>query len=292
MCHQIIGGGKGEAEFLDNVGAGVVDVAATDGKHTEFGKVGLGKFHQFFGLLIAMLFATLELSVEQGMAVDVVVATAFDLLGVKTALFDQLDKHLQDVGQILAAGEVHFAGFEVDVLEQLAHIVDVLHFASAETDAVGATVQCLDGQSVGFGQAVGLDVLTNVPDIVVSMFATGEGSLAGVAVEVFQVFEVFGPIVGLHFETFDGFPDQFFLIVGAFEVLDDDFLPFFGRHRWEFAEQFIVFHYVVFLLYSIVKKQRYDFFCKRTFFFRWEGLFLCDGDGVFCFATIIWAIWR
>ena len=57
---------KGEAEFLHNVGASIVDVAAVDGKDAELGQVGLGKFNQFLGLLVALFLATFELSVEEG----------------------------------------------------------------------------------------------------------------------------------------------------------------------------------------------------------------------------------
>ena len=89
---EVVGGGQGEAEFLHDVGAGVVDVAAIDGEHTEFGQVGLGVFNQFLGLLVALFFATLELAVKEGVAIDVVVAAAFDLFGVETALFDHFDE--------------------------------------------------------------------------------------------------------------------------------------------------------------------------------------------------------
>ena len=89
------------------------------------------------------------------------------------------------------------------------------------------------------------DVLTHIPHVVVGVFAAGEGHLAGVAVEVFEAFEVFGTVVGFHLETFDGAPHEFLLIVGSFEVFVDDFFPFLGRDGREFAEQFVVFHYVV-----------------------------------------------
>ena len=192
-----------------------------------------------------MLFATLELAVEQGMAIEVVVAAALDFLGVESVFFHHLDKQLQHFEHVFATGEVHFAGFEVYVLEQLAHVVDGFHFAGAETYAVGATIKSLESQGVGLGKAVGLNVLTDVPDIVVSMFATGEGSLAWVAVEIFDVFQVFGTIVGFHFKALDCLPHKLLFIVGTFEVFDDDFFPFLRRYGRKFAEQFVVFHYVV-----------------------------------------------
>ena len=113
-------------------------------------------------------------------------------------------------------------------IEQLLHILEAFHLAGAEADAVGTAVEGVDGEGVGFGQGVGGDVLTDVPDIVVSMFAAGEGCLAGVAVEILDVFQVFGTIIGLHLKTFDGLPDKFFLVVGTFEVFVDDFFPFLG----------------------------------------------------------------
>ena len=117
MSQQVVGGGKSETELLHDVGAGVVDMAAVDGKHTELGQVGLGVFDKFLSLLVALLLATLKLAVEQGAAVDVVVDAAFNLFGVVTALFGNFDKELQCLDGMFATGEVHLAGFEVDAIE-------------------------------------------------------------------------------------------------------------------------------------------------------------------------------
>ena len=118
----------------------------------------------------------------------------------------------------------------------------------------------VEGEGVGLGGVFFGDVLTDVPDVAVGLLSAGEGELVGVGVKVLDVFEVFGTIVGLHLETFDGFPYQFLLVVGTFEVLVDDFFPFFGRNRWEFGEQFVVFHYFVSFYYQQLSKQRYDYF--------------------------------
>ena len=68
------------------------------------------------------------------------------------------------------------------------------------------------------------------------MFAAGERFLSGVGIEILKAFEVFGTIVGLHFEAFDGTPHEFLLVVGTFEVFVDYLFPFLGRNGWEFAE--------------------------------------------------------
>jgi hypothetical protein len=60
------------------------------------------------------------------------------------------------------------------------------------------------------------------------MFATGIGSLIRITIEVFEVLKVLGAIVGFDLEAFNGLPDQFLLVIGTFEVLVDDFFPFFG----------------------------------------------------------------
>ena len=83
--------------------------------------------------------------------------------------------------------------------------------------------------------------------------------------------QVLGTVVGLDFETFDGLPYKFLLIVGTFEVFVDDFFPFFGRYWWELAEQFVVFHYVVFFYFLYAKKQRYNFFLNTDVFFFFCG---------------------
>ena len=50
--HQFVGGGEGESQFLDDVGAGVVEEAAIDGEDAEFGQVLLGIVDQLDGLVV------------------------------------------------------------------------------------------------------------------------------------------------------------------------------------------------------------------------------------------------
>lgn len=148
-------------------------------------------------------------------------------------------------------------GREVYVVEKERHLFFGGDVLGAEAEGGGAAFQGVESDGVGFDGVLFLDVLTNVPDVVVGMFATGVGKLVGVGVKIINVFQILGAVVGLDFETFDGFPDELLLVVGAFEVFVNRFFPFFGRNRRKFGKQFVVFHCIMCVLYILVKIQRY-----------------------------------
>ena len=260
VCHHVVGGGEGEGKFLHDAGAGVVDIAAVDSQHAEAGKVLFGKVDELDGLVVCLFLTVAVASVEQGAAVDVEVAAALCLGGVVAVGSHSLDKELEGFKHVLAAGEINLASLGVDAFQQGLHLLRAANLAGAQSYGVGAAFQSLQGQGVGLLQSLGFYVLADVPYIVVGVFASGVGSLGGIAVEILKVVKVFGTVVGLHLETFDGLPYQFLFVIGTFEVLINHFFPFFGGDRREFAEQFVVFHYIMPFYYQQLSKQSYNYF--------------------------------
>ena len=270
--HHLVGGGQREAELLHDVRAGVVQQAAVDGQHAELGQRLVGVLHQLLGHLEVLGLAAVELAVFQGVAEEVELARAAEFLRVEALLLGVLDVELQELEVVLGAHEVDAHGVDVDALEQGGHVVEAVDALGAEAERRGAALHGVEGHAVGLLGVGDVDVLAHVPHVVVRVFAARVGHLAGVAVEVFETFEVFGTVVGFHLETFDGVPHEFLLVVGSLEVLDDGFLPFLGRNGREFAEQFVVFHYIVSFICFYCKRQRYKIFlsCRKKLFGKWS----------------------
>ena len=164
----------------------------------------------------------------EGVAVYVEVDAAAQFLGVEAVLLGHGDEEAEGVDMLLGAVEVDGDGGQVDVIQEGGHLLFGIYILGAEADGCGAAFEGVEGEAVGFGDIVFADVLTDVPDVAVGLLAASEGELGGVRVEILNVFEVFGAVVGFDLEALDGFPDQFFLVVGTFEVLVDYFFPFFG----------------------------------------------------------------
>jgi hypothetical protein len=183
--------------------------------------------------------------VLQSVAEGVKGAGSLEVGGVKALLFGILHIELEEREIILGAHEVDAYSVNVDALEEGGHIVEGLDALGAESQGGGTAFDGIEGDAVGLLEVLDVDVLTHFPYIVVGMFTTGEGFLTGIAVEVLEAFEVFGAIVRFHLEALDGLPDEFLLVVGSFEVFVNHLFPFLGGNGWEFAEQFVVFHYVV-----------------------------------------------
>ena len=260
--HQVVGGCKGESQFLDDAGACIVDVAAVDSQHAEARQVLLGKADKFDGFVEGLFFTVAVAAVQQCVAKDVVVEAALHLGGVVAVLLHHLKEVFEGLQRVLATGEVDFACFGMDAFQQGLHLFETVHLAGAQAYGVGTAFQGFQGKRVGLFEGFGLDVLTDVPHVVVGVFATGIGRLVGIAVEVFQVFQILSAVVGLYLKAFDGLPHQFLFIVGTFEVLIYHFFPFFGGHWRKFAKQFVVFHYIMSFYYQQLSKQSYDYFSK------------------------------
>ncbi len=272
--HQLVGGGEAEAEFLHDIGAGVVEQAAVDGEDAELGQVVVAIVHEFLGHLEVAFFAAVEAAVLQRIAEGVEGAGTLQVGGVEALLLGILHIELEEREIILGAHEVDADSVDIDALEEGGHVVDALDALGAEAQGGGSAFDGVEGDAVGFLKVVDADVLAHFPHVVVGMLATGEGFLAGVAVEVLEAFEVFGAVVGFHLEALDGLPDEFLLVVGTFEVFVNHLFPFLGGDGWEFAEQFVVFHYVVSFICFYCKRQRYekslkfkDYSLKFLFFF-------------------------
>ena len=248
--HQLVGNGKAEAQLLHDVRAGVVEQRSADGQHAEFGQVLLGIVDELDSLVEVAVLAAPELAVLEGVAIDVEIHRAAYLLGIEAVLAGHGDEEAQGVDELgVAAIEVDCHRRQVDVLQQGGHLLLGLDGLGAESDGCGAALHGVEGVGVSLGGVFLLDILTDVPHVVVAVLATRIGELVGVRVQIFNVFQVFSSVVGLYLETFDGFPNQFFLVVSTFEVLVDDFFPFFGRNGRKFGEQFIVFHYLMYVLF-------------------------------------------
>ena len=201
--------------------------------------------HEFLGHLEVTFLAAVEAAVLQSVTEGVEAAGALQVGGVETLLLGILHIELEEREIILGAHEVDADSVDIDALEEGGHIVEALDALGAETQGGGAALDSVEGDAVGLLEIFDADVLTHFPHIVVGMFAAGEGLLTRVAVEVLEAFEVFGTVVGFHLEALDGLPNEFLLVVGPFEVFVDNLFPFLGGDGWEFAEQFVVFHYVV-----------------------------------------------
>ena len=262
--HKLVGGGQAEAEFLHDVRTGVVKQATVDGQHAELGQRLVGVFHQFFGHQEVAFLAMEELAVFQRMTEGVELARAAEFLGVVALLLGVFDIELQQLQVVLRAHEVDAHGVDIDAFEQGGHVVEGLDAFGAEPNRGGAALHSVEGHAVGLHGVGNADVLPHVPHVVVGVFATGVGHLAGVAVQILQTLKVFGTVVGFHLEPLDGTPHEFLLVVGSFEVLVDDFFPFLGRNGREFAEQFVVFHYIVSFICFYCKMQIYIFFFNRA----------------------------
>ena len=100
-AHQLVGGGKAEAELLHDVGAAVVQQLAVDGEHTELGQLVVGILHQLLGHLEVALLAAVELAVGQRIAEHVEVRRAAELLGIVTGLASILHIELEEL-QVVA----------------------------------------------------------------------------------------------------------------------------------------------------------------------------------------------
>ena len=109
---------------------------------------------------------------------------------------------------------------EIDVFEQCCHLLFGLDGFGAEAQSCGAAFYCIEGIGVSLLRIFLADVLANVPDVVVGMFAAGERKLVGVGCEILDMFKIFGTVIRFYLEAFDGFPDEFLLVIGSF-------VPFF-----------------------------------------------------------------
>ena len=146
---------------------------------------------------------------------------------------------------------------QIDVFQQRSHLLLGLNGFGAESYSRGTAFDGVEGEGVGLGRVLLGDVLTDVPHVAVGLLAARIRSLAWVGVQILNAFQILCSVVGLHFETFNGSPHQLLLIIRTFEVLVNHFFPFFGRNWREFAEQFVVFHCVISVLYILLKLQRY-----------------------------------
>ena len=70
-CHHLVGCCEAEAQFLHDVGAGVVEQATFYCQNTEFGEVLVGIFYQFFDHGQVAVDAAMEQSMLQGVGEEV-----------------------------------------------------------------------------------------------------------------------------------------------------------------------------------------------------------------------------
>ena len=116
FCHKLVGGGKGEAEFLNYAGTAVLEQVAVHRKHAETGQVAVGKFDESFCQSILPFFATAEIAVVEGMFEHIEIDTSLHCLGVDALGAEILYKEFQQSHKILGAVEVYLNLGGVDVL--------------------------------------------------------------------------------------------------------------------------------------------------------------------------------
>ena len=172
---------------------------------------------------------------------DGVETDAADNLFLVVALLRVVGYH--DVGQLqyvtLTGAEAHLDAVAADAIEEslyerCAHLV--ARDAEAEgVDALVQDVQCLGVSLLGI---VSLDVLTDVPLVVVLLVATDEGEFAGQRIDGSQLVHVLLQIERLHGETFVGSPHHFLLVVSALEVNLNLVAPFLAGRGGEVREEF------------------------------------------------------
>ena len=173
----------------------------------EIGQVLVSIVDQLSSFVEVAILATPEFAVLQSVAIDVEVDAAFQLFGVETVAFGDGDEKFKDVDIFFCAVEVDSDGGQMNVFDKCCHFILSGDVFGAKTDSCGAAAKGVESEGVGFDRVFFLYVLTDVPGVAVSLLASCERELVGVGIQVFNVFEVFGAIIRLHFEPFDGFPN-------------------------------------------------------------------------------------
>ena len=106
------------------------------------------------------------------------------------------------------------------------------------SDCVGSFHQDVqDKRIVGFGaSAVSFNGLAYFPPVV-GGYTSHERKLAWSAFQMLQIHKVFGTIIGAYIEALRGFPHQFFIVVGSFQVFCNHCFPLLRNNGGKFGKQ-------------------------------------------------------
>ena len=112
--------------------------------------------------------------------------------------------------------------------------------AELESERVNALVEHVEGLGIGFLCIGHLDVLADIPLVVVFLVAADERKLAWQSIRSLQFQHVFPAIERLHVETFVSPPYKLLVEVGAFQVNLNFVEPLLGRRRGKLGEEFFL----------------------------------------------------
>ena len=89
-----------------------------------------------------------------------------------------------------------------------------------------------------------MEVLADFPVVGLAVTTAHVREIAWPGIEVFYMFQIFLAVEGVHVKAFRGFPYEFLVEIGSFEVLDNHIHPFLGRNGRKFGKKsfLVLFH--------------------------------------------------
>ena len=243
--HIFVSHGQGEGQFLDNRSAAVVEQRGIDSDKAY--PFVLGCFFEegfdAFELLGAVGSRAAPGAFFGEFHEGVDAEGGKDLFGVEFFGRDLVEEEFGHSGGA-AAAEGQFDGRNGNAFEQGVEVCcRELFVFDDEAERIDSFHQHIVCSLVGGGHVVAnFEGLAHAPHVV-GLHAAHIRKCARFRVEVFKFLEVFSPVVGLHVESLEGAPHQFFGAVGSFEVFGNRLFPLPGGNRRKFGHQLVRFFF-------------------------------------------------
>ena len=232
---------EGEAEFLDDACAGVVEVISLDVDDADLGILS-DSLDALCEDVVSLVLAELAAGGEHVERAHV--ERRAHILGLHALLCHILDEVADGLEGDFRANlaEVDLYCGEEDVLEKdfIVGNGEGLALVDAESyglDTLLEAVQCLLVSLCGTDLAEAV-VLAGEPFVGVHG-TPDEGELSRHGAEEFDVLKVLGAVIRAYRKTFVRLPYELLVVVGALKVLDDYLIPLLGGDRRELSKKFV-----------------------------------------------------
>ena len=219
---------EGITQFLSDVRTGIVQFESVYGDATILRESS----HNFYQHLGGSDVVAHILTLGEHLAHRVVVDRTLQSSQVVTLLGEVFHEQVSQCnGSTLTSREVQFHTFGTNAFEQCFDIFRTkVLLVDIETERIHTLVQQVECLGIGFLGTFHLDVLTNIPSVVIFLGTSEVRELSRKSFGCLQAFQVFLTVERFHFKSFVGLPNQFLFKVSAFQVGCNLFHPRFGRN--------------------------------------------------------------